>query len=182
MGPDWVYEIKHDGYRLMVRKHDDRVRIYTRRGADWTERFPRIVQAARAIKATAFLLDGEGIVYDGKGMPTFDLLHSRNHDREASLIAFDLLELSGTEVRKHPLSERKMLLAGLLHKLKDGIEFNDHLTEGGELVFKHACKLGHECIVAKRVDLPYESGRSRRWLKIKNPDSPAMKRVTDETF
>ncbi|MET3995816.1 bifunctional non-homologous end joining protein LigD [Bradyrhizobium sp. S3.9.2] len=182
VGPDWVFEIKHDGYRLMVRKHDDRVRIYTRRGADWTERYPRIVHAARAIKATSFLLDGEGIVYDGKGMPNFALLHSRDYDREASLVAFDLLELEGTEVRRQPLFERKFLLADLLHKLKDGIEFNDHLEETGALVFQHACMLGHEGIVAKRKDLPYESGRSRRWLKIKNRDSPAMKRITDETF
>ncbi|MBR0876865.1 DNA ligase [Bradyrhizobium liaoningense] len=182
MGPDWVYEIKHDGYRLMVRKHDDRVRIYTRRGADWTERYPRIVQAARTIKATSFLLDGEGIVYDGEGMANFALLHSRNYDREASLVAFDLLELEGTEVRRQPLFERKFLLADLLHKVTDGIEFNDHISEPGAVVFKHACKLGHEGIVAKRRDLPYESGKSRRWLKIKNPDSPAMKRITDETF
>ncbi|MEH2596868.1 hypothetical protein V1278_003781 [Bradyrhizobium sp. AZCC 1577] len=99
VGPDWVYEIKHDGYRLMVRKRDDSVRVFTRRGADWTARFPRIIQAARKIKATSFLLDGEGIVYDSKGMPTFALLHSREYDNEVSLCAFDLLELAGTEVR-----------------------------------------------------------------------------------
>jgi bifunctional non-homologous end joining protein LigD len=71
VGPHWVYEIKHDGYRLMVRKHDDRVRILTRRGAGWTNRFPRLVQAAKRIKTMSFLIDGEGIVYDGKGMPNF---------------------------------------------------------------------------------------------------------------
>jgi bifunctional non-homologous end joining protein LigD len=183
VGPDWVYEIKHDGYRLLVRKTNESVRIYTRRGADWTKRFPRIVQAARKIRATSFLLDGEGIVYDGKGMPSFDLLHSRDYDKEVSLAAFDLLELSGTEVRKQPLIERKELLSDFLKKVKDGIEFNDHI-EGvaGHVVFDHACKLGHEGIVAKRKDLPYESGRSKRWIKIKNPDSPAMKRVEDGTF
>lgn len=182
VGPDWVYEIKHDGYRLMVHKHDDRVRVYTRRGADWTARFPRIIQAARKIKATSFLLDGEGIVYDTKGMPNFALLHSREYDNEVSLCAFDLLELAGKEVRKQPLDERKSLLADLLMKVKDGIEFNGHLEGDGPTIFEHACKLGHEGIVAKRKDLPYESGRSRRWLKIKNPDSPAMKRVEDGSF
>lgn len=182
VGPDWVYEIKHDGYRLMVHKHDDRVRVFTRRGADWSERFPRIVQAARKLKATSFLLDGEGIVYDGKGMPNFALLHSREYDNEVSLCAFDLLELAGTEVRKQPLDERKSLLADLLMKVKDGIEFNEHIEGAGPTIFEHACKLGHEGIVAKRRDLPYESGRSRRWLKIKNPDSPAMKRVEDGSF
>jgi bifunctional non-homologous end joining protein LigD len=182
VGPDWVYEIKHDGYRLMVRKDRDAVRVYTRCGADWTKRFPRIVQAVRKIKAASVLLDGEGIVYDGKGMPNFALLHSHEYDREVSLCAFDLLELAGTEVRKQPLIERKELLADLLAKVKDGIEFNDHIQGvAGHVVFDHACKLGHEGIVAKRKDLAYESGRSRRWIKVKNPDSLAMKRVEDGT-
>jgi len=78
----------------MVRKHDDRVRAFTRRGADWTERFPRIVHAARKLKATSFLLDGEGIVYDGKGMPNFALLHSREYDKEVLLCAWPM-ESSG---------------------------------------------------------------------------------------
>ncbi len=82
VGPDWVYEIKHDGYRLMVRKLYDRIRVLTRRGADWTDRLPRIVQAARKIKATPFLLDGEGIVYDGRGMPSVALLYSHEYDKD----------------------------------------------------------------------------------------------------
>jgi bifunctional non-homologous end joining protein LigD len=182
MGPDWVYEIKHDGYRLMVRKDDERVRVYTRRGADWTERFPRIVQAARRLKVRSFLVDGEGVVYDKKGVPNFALLHSREYDKEASLAAFDLLELDGADVRKQKLLDRKKHLARLLKAAKDGIEFNVHLEGEGSLIFEHACKLGFEGIVAKRVDLAYESGRSRRWLKIKNPDSAAAKRVEEGSF
>jgi ATP-dependent DNA ligase len=182
MGPDWVYEIKHDGYRLMVRKQDDRVRVYTRRGADWTERFPRIVQAARRLKVRSILLDGECIVYDKNGIPSFALLHSRDYDREASLAAFDLLELDGEDVRRHALLDRKTRLARLLARAKLGIEFNVHMEGEGAVIFEHACKLGFEGIVAKRKDLPYESGRSRRWLKIKNPNSPAAKRVEDGTF
>jgi ATP-dependent DNA ligase len=182
MGPDWVYEIKHDGYRLMVRKDNEAVRVYTRRGADWTERFPRIVQAARRLKVRSFLLDGEGVVYDKKGVPSFALLHSREYDKEASLAAFDLLELDGADVRKQKLLDRKSRLARLLKAAKDGIEFNVHLEGEGAIIFEHACKLGFEGIVAKRKDLAYESGRSRRWLKIKNPDSPAAKRVEDATF
>jgi bifunctional non-homologous end joining protein LigD len=154
--------IKHYGYRLMVRKTVETVRIYTRRGADWTKRFLRIDQAARKMNNTSFLLDGEGIFYDGNGMPSFDLLHSHEYDREVSLCAFDLLELNGTEIRKQPLVERKELLADFLTKAKDGIEFNDHIEQDGDVVFDHACKLGHEGIVAKRKDLPYESGRSKR--------------------
>jgi bifunctional non-homologous end joining protein LigD len=79
------------------------------------------------MKAKSFLLDSEGIVYDAKGMPSFDLLHSRDYDKEVSLCAFDLLELSGTDVRKQPLIERKELLADFLANVKGGIEFNNHV-------------------------------------------------------
>jgi hypothetical protein len=81
------------------------------------------------------------------------------------------------QARKQPLLERKELLTDLLAKVKDAIEFNDHIEDvAGHAVFDHACKLGHEGIVVKRKDLPYESGRSKRWVKVKNPDSRAMKR------
>ena len=181
-GPDWVHELKHDGYRLMVRKADARVRIYTRRGADWTKRFPRIVSAVHKLKAASLLIDGEGVVYNKHGMPSFDLLHSREYDREVSLVAFDLLELDGTPVRREPLLKRKSKLEKLLARGKHDIEFNDHIRGDGQTIFKHICALGHEGIVAKRIDLPYESGRSRRWLKIKNPNSAAAKRAEDGTF
>lgn len=181
-GGDWLHEIKHDGYRLMVRKHEDHIRIYTRRGADWTKRFPRIVSAVQKLKANSLLIDGEGVVYDNNGMPSFDLLHSHEHDKEVSLVAFDLLELEGAPVRREPLLSRKLKLKRLLPKTRSGIEFNGHVEGDGQIIFRHVCKLGHEGIVAKRKDLPYESGRSRRWLKIKNPDSAAAKRVEDGTF
>lgn len=157
------------------------MRVYTCRGADWTD-FPRVVQAARKIKADSFLLDGEGIVYDKRGMPNFALLHSRGYDKEASLYVFDLLELQGTDVRKRPLLDRKALLADLLNRVKDGTELNEHIEGYGSIIFEHACKLGHEGVVAKRKDLPYESGKSWRWLKIKKPDSAAAKRVEDGSF
>jgi bifunctional non-homologous end joining protein LigD len=179
IGNDWVFELKHDGYRLMVRKHEDRVRIYTRRGADWTVRFPRIVSAIRKVKATSLLIDGEGVVYDKDDTPSFALLHSREYDKEVSLIAFDLLELEGAAVRRDPLLKRKSALERLLTKVKDGIEINAHLEGDGAAIFKQVCKLGHEGVVAKRKDLPYESGRSRRWLKIKNPESAAARRAED---
>ena len=108
---DWIFELKMDGYRLMVRRHDDKVRIYSRRGADFTLRFPRIVEAVRRLKVKSVLLDGEGIVYDQHGMPSFDLIHSKQYDREVSLVAFDLLELDGEDVRRRPLLDRKARLA-----------------------------------------------------------------------
>src|SRR5689334_19592790 len=75
-GAVWVYELKHDGYRLLVRKREDVVRVYTRRGADWTKRFPRVVAAVSRLKVHSVLIDGEGIVYNKDGMPSFALLHS----------------------------------------------------------------------------------------------------------
>jgi ATP-dependent DNA ligase len=75
VGPGWVYEIKHDGYRLMIRKSDDRVRIYTRRGADWTKRFPRIVSSMRKLRIESVLLGGEGVICDDNGLAIFDKLH-----------------------------------------------------------------------------------------------------------
>jgi bifunctional non-homologous end joining protein LigD len=90
------------------------------RGADWTERFPRIVTAVRRLKVRSVLLDGEGIVYNAKGMPSFDLLHSREYDKEVPLCAFDLLEHDGDGARKLKLLDRKKRLARLLAKMKDG--------------------------------------------------------------
>ena len=80
VGPGWVYEIKHDGYRLMVRKTGDRVRIYARRGVDWTKRFPRIVSRVRNLPAQTVLIDGEGVICDDNGLAIFDKLHSKLND------------------------------------------------------------------------------------------------------
>ena len=120
-GADWVYEIKHDGYRLMVRKHDDdRVRIYTRRGADWTKRFPLVAEAVRKLKVRSILLDGEGVIRRSDGLADFDLLHSKDNNGQVTLCAFDLLEHDGDDVRFRPLSERKQLLRKLLGEGQGG--------------------------------------------------------------
>jgi bifunctional non-homologous end joining protein LigD len=108
---------------LQVRQESDRVRIYSRNGADFTARFPRIVDAVRRMKVRSVVLDGEGIVYDEKGMPSFD--------REVSLVAFDLLELDGEDFRKRHLLDRKARLAKLVARLKGGIEFNEHIEGDG---------------------------------------------------
>ena len=111
IGPYWVYEIKHDGYRLIVRKSADRVRIYTRRGADWTHRFPRIVAAVRRLAATSIVLDGEGVVCGKDGVSDFNALHSQARDADVFLYAFDVLELDGQVLRREPLEARKGRLA-----------------------------------------------------------------------
>jgi bifunctional non-homologous end joining protein LigD len=181
-GESWVFEVKWDGYRLLVRKNAGIVCIYTRRGADWTKRYPRVVAAVKKLKVRSALIDGEAILYDHAGMPSFDLLHSHDYDREASFVAFDLLELDGADMRQLPLRDRKARLKRVLSKAPDGIEFNSHIEGDGATIFEHVCKLGHESVVAKRNDLAYDSGRSRRWLKIKNPKSAAAKRAGEGTF
>jgi bifunctional non-homologous end joining protein LigD len=166
----------------MVRKLGDRVKIFTRRGADWTHRFPRIVEAAGRLKAETALLDGEGVVCGEDGVADFARLHSRACDHLVTHYAFDPLEFGGQDLRRQPLVDRKTALRKLLARRKHGIVYNEHIEDDGHLVFQHACHMGLEGIVAKRMDAPYRSGRSKAWIKIKNPGSPAMLRVEDGTF
>jgi bifunctional non-homologous end joining protein LigD len=175
-GPGWVHEIKHDGYRLIVRRDGVTVRLFTRRGYDWTGRYPAIVSAAAKIRAQSFTLDGEAVVCGEDGVAIFDALHRHGTVREAMLHAFDLLELDGEDLRPLPLGQRKKRLARLLARVRAGIAINEHTDEDGAVVFLHACRMGLEGIVSKRVTVPYRSGPSRDWIKIKNPGSPAMVR------
>jgi bifunctional non-homologous end joining protein LigD len=182
-GPLWLHEIKHDGYRLLIRRDGKRVRIYTRRGADWTKRFPLIVEAALRLQASSFFLDGEGVVCCPKtGVPLFDLLHDKTNDDRAFLYGFDLVELNGDDLREQPLEARKKQLAKLLRKSRQGIVFNEHLVGDSDAIYRHACKLNLEWIVSKRRDMGYRSGRVKSWLKVKNPKSPAALRIEDGSF
>jgi ATP dependent DNA ligase domain len=112
-GPLWVHEIKHDGYRLMVRRDGARVRCFTRNGHDWADRFPAIVEAAQRLKAQSFLIDGEAVIARDDGTPDFHALRSRRRGHEAVLFAFDLIEHDGDDLRDLPLIERKRRLAKL---------------------------------------------------------------------
>lgn len=181
-GDLWLHEIKHDGYRLLVKKHGDTVRIYTRRGADWTKRFPAVVYAAKKLKAFSCHLDGEGVVCNEAGLAVFDRLHSKANDELVFLYAFDLLELDGADLRGAALETRKRALRQLLGRRRAGIVYNAHIDGDGALIFKHACELGAEGIVSKRRDFGYSSGRSKGWLKVKNPKAPAALRIEEGTF
>jgi ATP-dependent DNA ligase len=112
--PGWVHEIKHDGYRLIVRRDGDTVRLFTRRGHDWTERYPAIATAAAKLRAKSFTLDGEAVVCGPDGVAVFDALHRRRKASDAILYAFDLLELDDAYLRPLPLGERKAKLGRLL--------------------------------------------------------------------
>jgi ATP-dependent DNA ligase len=180
VGPQWIHEIKHDGYRLIVRKVGDRVRLFTRRGYDWTDRYPLIAAAAAKLRASSAVLDGEAVCCDDAGVANFERLHSRAHDGSAFLYAFDLLELEGVDHRPQPLEARKAALAKLLRKAGVGIHLVEHIPGDGATVFKHACLMGLEGIVSKRRDHPYRSGPSKAWLKVKNPKAPGVLRFIED--
>jgi bifunctional non-homologous end joining protein LigD len=178
-GPDWVHEIKHDGYRLIVRRDGENVRLHTRRGYDWSDRYPAIARTAARLRARSFTIDGEAAVCGPDGVAVFDALHRRGTVTEAMLFAFDLLELDGVDYRPLPLRQRKERLARLVDRRLTGIVMNEDTDARGEFVFEQACRMGLEGIVSKRLTASYQSGPSRHWLRIKNPDSPAMVRARD---
>jgi bifunctional non-homologous end joining protein LigD len=120
-GPDWLHEIKYDGYRLRVERHGDRVKLTSRSGLDWTRRFPWIVETARKIRKTQFVIDGEAVLLGVDGISDFNGLHSGEHNAEVQLYAFDMLAGDGDDMRKLPLSMRKTNLARLLRGRAEGI-------------------------------------------------------------
>jgi bifunctional non-homologous end joining protein LigD len=115
-------------------------------------------------------------------MPVFDRLCYRRQDGHVFLYAFDLIEIEGMDLRSSPLEVRKAALAQLLRKAGPGLVLNEHIALPGDVVFRHACKLGCEGIVSKRLGSRYRSGRSRDWLKFKNPNAPAVKREGEEDW
>ena len=181
-GPGWVHEIKHDGFRLMVRRDGAGVRLLTRRGHDWSDRFPLIRISAAALPVRSGLIDGEVVCCDEDGVAVFQKLRMRR-DNAVFLYAFDLLELDGVDLRREPIEVRKQALANLLRsKSEVGLQLNEHFHEAGDVIFRHACKLGCEGIVSKRLGSRYRSGRSPDWLKMKNPEAPAVKREAEEDW
>src|SRR5258706_9965201 len=130
-GPEWLHEIKHDGYRLIVQREGKRVRLFTRNGDDWTDRYPLIVEAALKNRSRSFVIDGEAVLLGVDGISDFNGLHSRRHNDEGQLYAFDMLVDGGDDIRALPLQLRKNNLASLLRRRVDGI----HLApfEQGEI-------------------------------------------------
>ena len=151
-----------------------------RNGFDWSDRYPRISAAVVALRTASATIDGEAVWCDGDGLAIFDKLHSRAHDDQVILYAFDLLELGGEDWRARPLEERKAKLAKLLAKAPAGIQYTEHLEGDGAAIFAHACKLGAEGIVSKHREHPYRAGPSNAWLKTKNQAAPGVLRFRDE--
>jgi len=181
-GPGWLHEIKHDGFRVIARREAAGVRLITRNGYDLTDRFKLAAAAVAALRARSCVIDGEAIACDETGLSVFDLIRNWRHDHAVTLCAFDLLELNGEDLRRLPIEERKRRLANLLRDAPDGIAFNQHYDGDGATIYKHACALGCEGIVSKRLGSPYRSGRVDHWLKVKNPAAPAVKREAEEDW
>jgi bifunctional non-homologous end joining protein LigD len=170
-----VREIKHDGFRIIALRNEDHVRLFTRNGYDFAVRIPKVVAAVESLPVRSFMIDGEAIAVNEDGLSDFDLLRYRRHEDAAVLCAFDIIELDGKDRRWATSENRKGLLADLLSGTGDGIAFNAHFDCDGETIFKHVCALGCEGIVSKRVGSSYRPGRVEHWLKVKNPDSPAVR-------
>ena len=180
-GSSWLHEIKHDGFRI-ARRDGAGVRLITRHGNDFTARFPLAVKAVSTLSARSFLIDGEAIVTNERGLAVFDLIRHQRHGDDPVLIAFDLIELDGEDLRRTPIEQRKRILAKLARRPHAGIVLNEVFEGDGDILFAHACKLGCEGIVSKRLGSLYRSGRSPHWVKVKNPKAPAVKREAEEDW
>ena len=144
---------------------------------------PAVVEAVNHFKVRSCLIDGEVVCCDEPGLATFQLFRHRRNEPQAFLYAFDLLELNGADLRKEPIEVRKATLASILRKSPHGVRPNEHMEHPeGAVVFQHACKMGLEGIVFKRLGSRYRSGRSPDWLKFKNPAVPAVKREGEEDW
>jgi bifunctional non-homologous end joining protein LigD len=167
----WVHEIKFDGYRIQARLDDGEVRLLTRKGLDWTGKFPNVAAAVAELPARRALIDGEVVVETDKGVSSFSGLQAalKGGERDAFIYyVFDLLHLDGRDLTGLPVIERKAELARLVGRARRGpIVYSEHFEDSGEVVLRHACQMSLEGIVSKRRDAPYSSGRSDSFLKIK---------------
>lgn len=176
-GPLWSHEIKFDGYRLIARRDGAQVRLWTRSGSDFSGRFTRIREALGALPADRLVLDGEAVVLRPDASSDCFALRSSEGQAAAVLVAFDLLELDGRDLRSEPLERRRERLQRLLKPPRSkqaqatasGIQLSEPITGRPDAIFRHACSMGLEGIVSKRTDSRYVSGRTSSWLKTRNP-------------
>jgi bifunctional non-homologous end joining protein LigD len=174
-GDRWLHEIKFDGYRLQLHKSDAKgVVCYTRRGFDWSARFPTLVAAGGALSVHQAILDGEVVMTTPKGDTDFGALESYVSSKRADrahhdlvYYAFDLLHLEGSDLRDVPLIERKTILKELVGELgRSPIVYSEHVEADGPDVLRNACRLELEGVVSKLKQGKYRSGRNPAWVKV----------------
>jgi bifunctional non-homologous end joining protein LigD len=175
---DWLFELKHDGFRLLAARHGDEVRLVYRRGNDATHVFPEIARALRELPFPDLVIDGEVVVLDASGRPSFQGMQKRvqlvrridleraARERPATLFVFDLIGFEGLDLRRLPLLVRKEALSRLL-PAEGPLRYADHVVAAGEALYEEVRKLGLEGIMAKRADSPYVGGRSPHWVKLR---------------
>jgi bifunctional non-homologous end joining protein LigD len=171
----WLHEIKFDGYRVEARLDHGEVKLLTRKGLDWTAKFPPVAEAVAELDAEQALLDGEIISETENGLSSFSQLQQDLSDGRTDRMvyyAFDLLHLDGRDLTGAPLIERKQALHDRLGgpRSQGPLRFSAHFEESGPVLLKHACQLGLEGIVSKRKTAPYRSGRGGDWIKTKCTD------------
>ena len=172
-GPEWLHEIKFDGYRTLARIEKSAVRLLTRNGHDWSDRYGGLGAAFEALPSHQALIDGEIIVQDEHGVSSFAALQEAlTHQATHRLLfyAFDLLHLDGFDLSLVPLIERKQVLAALIAPHIDAtsaLQLSEHVIGSGPEFFEQACRRSLEGIVSKQLDSPYQSGRTRTWCKVK---------------
>jgi bifunctional non-homologous end joining protein LigD len=164
-GERWVHEIKFDGYRVQLHIANENIKVFTRRGNDWTNRFKKVSNEAFLIGANSAIIDGEVVVPAADGTTDFAVLQNqlRGKADKIVMVAFDLLYLNGYDLRKLPLIERKAHLKKLI--AKTAIQFSESFEIDGPEIFKHACRTGLEGVVSKVRDSKYASGRGNDWVK-----------------
>jgi DNA ligase D-like protein (predicted ligase) len=168
-GPQWVHEIKLDGFRMAARLDNGRVQLLTRTGLDWTHKYPSAAAALTNVNVKTAYIDGELCGVDEAGMPSFSQTQAATDgERGVHVVyyAFDLLHVGGWDLSSLQLIQRKALLEPLLAN-KPGLQFNGHDAGDGELILQHAGKLGFEGVVSKTIDAPYAPGNRGLWRKAK---------------
>lgn len=171
-GGDWIHEIKFDGYRSQLLIEGNGVRVFTRNGFDWTEKYAPIATAATAMGInTPAIVDGEIIVTDDMGKPRFGELRGalKGASHRLVFMAFDLLHLNGHDLRGLPVEDRRHILQDIIEP-NSRIQFSEELKGTAGDIYASLDRAGLEGMVSKRRGSPYQSGRSREWLKAKCVD------------
>lgn len=174
-GNGWMHEIKFDGYRALIAAAGEDVRVYTRSGKDWSDKFAPLVAKFAALDLPPCLIDGEIVAYGKDGNPDFSALQkvlkrghgSQGRDDALTFHAFDLLEVDGENLAKLPNIERKERLEALLRSAEPPIHVADHVIGAGEKLYRAMCQAKQEGIISKAVDSPYRGTRTRNWVKVK---------------
>ncbi len=171
-GENWLHEIKYDGYRILLVLKDGRVRLLTRRGNDWTDKFREIARVGETLPVDRAVLDGEVVVQRPDGTTDFQSLQNvlKGVEKEHLLYyVFDIVHCQGFDLTGAPLLERKDLLRKLITGManQQTIKYSDHILGQGRMVYHNACRLALEGIVSKDAQSRYEHKRTRTWLKVK---------------